>query len=238
MPKAVYLIGTADPVFHAITDRLVRSGARIVSEAESADVVLSIGEIEKTADLSVIPNNIEENDFLEITDDGPNIIVRIHDLLVPEGVVGWGGDVLYEWVDWVKEGADGIAPSDIEARHWVHIRDAADAVSLLALADSDALSQGVIDLAGRRAWSTEAVLHEMEMLWNRYTNALGLTHSVESLSNITSPVVHQFSGMIERPDLAPLHETLKSIGIEEGWRPLTAMRVSLMELFAHSETSK
>ena len=111
----------------------------------------------------------------------------------------------------------------------------ADAVSLLALADSDALSQGVIDLAGRRAWSTEAVLHEMEMLWNRYTNALGLTHSVESLSNITSPVVHQFSGMIERPDLAPLHETLKSIGIEEGWRPLTAMRVSLMELFAHSE---
>jgi hypothetical protein len=116
----------------------------------------------------------------------------------------------------------------------VHIRDAADAVSLLALADSDALSQGVIDLAGRRAWSTEAVLHEMEMLWNRYTNALGLTHSVESLSNITSPVVHQFSGMIERPDLAPLHETLKSIGIEEGWRPLTAMRVSLMELFAYS----
>jgi len=68
MAKAVYLIGTADAVFHAITDRLVRSGARIVSEAESADVVLSIGEIEKTADLSVIPNNIEKNEFLEITD--------------------------------------------------------------------------------------------------------------------------------------------------------------------------
>tara|TARA_B100000959_G_scaffold166970_1_gene174850 strand:- start:1820 stop:2533 length:714 start_codon:yes stop_codon:yes gene_type:complete len=235
MSKAVFLLGTADAVFHAITNRLIRAGATIVTVAEAADVVMSIGELVNSADISVIPAESDIDEPAEVTEDGPNTIVRVHDLLVPEGVIGWGGEVLYEWVDWVKEGAEGVAPPDIEARHWVHIRDAADAVTLLALADADVISQGVIDLAGRRAWSAEAVLHEMGMLWNRYTDALGLTHTIESLSRITSPASYQFTGIIERPDLSPLHDTLKAIGIEEGWHPLTAMRVGLMELFAHSE---
>ncbi len=230
MPKAIHLLGEVDAVYRALADRLERAGATLVPKREDAELTVSLGNSSHTAsppaDIAVIPNDLEN----PIAD----IVVRVHDLLVPEGVIGWGSDVLNDWVEWVKEGTEGIAPPDIDARHWVHIRDATDAIALLALADASAMSQGVIDLAGRRAWSADAVLGEMRLLWGRYTNALNLTHTIESLTNVPSPAATQFSGSAVRPDLGPLHEAMLAAGREEGWRPLTAMRVGLMELFAHS----
>ena len=116
----------------------------------------------------------------------------------------------------------------------MHIRDATDAITQISLTEADT-AVGVIDLAGRRAWSSDAVLDEMKLLWRRYTDSLHLTHTVESLTNVPSPASQQFEGEISRPNLAPLHDAMLAAGREEGWRPLTAMRVGLMELFAHSQ---
>jgi hypothetical protein len=203
--KAVHLLGEIDSVYHAIADRLIRAGASLTDSRNAAEITVAIGtaaanSADPAADIAVIPPDSQPPDS--------KIIVRVHDLLVPEGITGWGSEVIHEWVEWVKEGAEGLAPPDLEARHWVHVRDASDAISLIILADADAISQGVIDLAGRRAWSAEAVLDEMGLLWGRYTDA---------------------------PNLTPLHNALKSAGRDEGWHPLTAMRLGIMELFAHAQ---
>ena len=225
--KAVHLLGEIDSVYHAIADRLIRAGASLTDSREVAEITVAIGtaaanSADPAADIAVIPPDSK-------------IIVRVHDLLVPEGLTGWGSEVIHEWVEWVKEGAEGLAPGDLEARHWVHIRDASDAISLIILADADAISQGVIDLAGRRAWSAEAVLDEMGLLWGRYTDALNLSHSIDSLSSIPSPAAAQIKRRVARPNLTPLHDALKSAGRDEGWHPLTAMRLGIMELFAHAQ---
>ena len=153
---------------------------------------------------------------------------------MPQQVNGWGVEVLSGWIDWVKSGSQGDPPDDIDARHWVHIRDATDAIVQISLTDAE-IANRVIDLAGRRAWSSTAVLDEMKLLWRRYTDALHLSHTVESLTNVPSPASQQFEGQISRPNLVPLHNAMIASGREEGWRPLTAMRVGLMELFAHSQ---
>ncbi len=230
--KSVFLIGEIDAVYNSLANRLERSGAILTVNREDADLTVSLGKISHTLspppDVAIIPAFMDE----PIAD----LVVKIHDLLVPEGVLGWGTEIIHEWIEWVKSGVEGIAPSDIEARHWVHIRDASDALGLLILTDTGSITQGVIDLAGRRAWSSEAIIEEMHLLWNRYTDALNFSHSIESLSQIPSPVSHQSIEAVQRPDLSLLHNALKNAGTEEGWRPLTAMRVSLMELFAHSES--
>ena len=230
--KAVHLLGEIDSVYYAIADRLIRAGASLTDSREAAEITVAIGtaaanSADPAADIAVIPPDSLPPDS--------KIIVRVHDLLVPEGLTGWGSEVIHEWVEWVKEGAEGLAPADLEERHWVHIRDASDAISLIILADADAISQGVIDLAGRRAWSAEAVLDEMGLLWGRYTDALNLSHSIESLSSIPSPAAAQFKRRVTRPNLTPLHDALKSAGHDEGWHPLTAMRLGIMELFAHAQ---
>jgi hypothetical protein len=62
-----------------------------------------------------------------------------------------------------------------------------------------------------------------------------MTHTIESLTNVPSPAAKQIDKPVERPNLGPLHEAMLAAGREEGWRPLTAMRVGLMELFAHTQ---
>jgi hypothetical protein len=44
------------------------------------------------------------------------------------------------------------------------------------------------------------------------------------------------NGRAERPDLAPLHEALLRCG-SDGWRPLTSIRVGIMECIAFAETT-
>ena len=229
MTKVVHLLGEQDAVYLAIADRLERAGATFSQNIEDADLIIAVGRISLTTseiDIAIIPAK-EKN---------PNakLIFRVHDILVPQQVNGWGSKILSDWVDWVKDGSEGNPPEDVEARHWVHIRDATDAIAQISLTKADIAAE-VIDLAGRRAWSSDAVLDEMKLLWRRYTDSLHLTHTVESLTNVPSPASQQFEGEISRPNLAPLHDAMVATGREEGWRPLTAMRVGLMELFAHSQ---
>ena len=162
------------------------------------------------------------------------LIIRIHDLMVPEGSQGWGPAEVEEWVDWIRTGTTGVAP-EIKPKHWVHIRDTTDAVSLLVMADTDAFAQGVIDLCGRRAWGPDAVISEINLLWSRFTNAINHSHTTKSLSEVPSPAAIQYEGKRLRPDLKPLHEAMQNAGREEGWRPLTPMRVALMEFLAHAK---
>ena len=229
MTKVVHLLGEQDAVYLALADRLERAGATFTQNKEDADLVIAIGANHlptSEIDVAVIPANIPY----------PNskLVFRVHDILVPQQVNGWGVEILSDWINWVKGGSKESPPEDIDARHWVHIRDATDAIVQISLTDGD-IPSGVIDLAGRRAWSSDAVLEEMKLLWSRYTHALQFSHTVESLTNIPSPASQQFDGQISRPNLVPLHNAMLASGREEGWRPLTAMRVGLMELFAHSQ---
>jgi hypothetical protein len=113
--------------------------------------------------------------------------------------------------------------------HWVHIRDAEVAQRILSENDVS----GMFQLCGRRAWTQKMVVDEIRGLWSRFQNAVEHTHTIESLSEVPSPAAVQYSGERRRPNLGPLHDALVACGTD-GWRPMTAMRVGLMECIAHS----
>ena len=50
-------------------------------------------------DVAVIPSNFST----------PNakLTFRVHDILLPQQVNGWGVEVLSDWIDWVKSGSQG-----------------------------------------------------------------------------------------------------------------------------------
>ena len=113
MTKVVHLLGEQDAVYLAIADRLERAGATFSQNIEDADLRIAVGRTSLTTseiDIAVIPAK-EKN---------PNakLIFRVHDILVPQQVNGWGSKILSDWVDWVKDGSEGNPPEDVEARHW------------------------------------------------------------------------------------------------------------------------
>ena len=77
------------------------------------------------------------------------------------------------------------------------------------------------------------VTDEIRRLWTRFQNSIEHSHTIDSLSETPSPAAVQYSGERRRPNLAPLHDALVGCGTG-GWRPMTAMRVGLMECLAHS----
>ena len=89
MTKVVHLLGETDVVYRAIADKLQRSGASLTDKRDYADLVIAVGIVAQTtsaADIAVIPAQMKNPDA--------NLVVRIHDILVPEGVTGWGSDCL------------------------------------------------------------------------------------------------------------------------------------------------
>ena len=113
--------------------------------------------------------------------------------------------------------------------HWVHIRDAEVAQRIL----EENEMKGTFQLCGRRAWTQQMVVDEIKVLWSRFQNTVGHSHTIESLSEVPSPAAVRYSGERRRPNLGPLHDALIDCGTD-GWRPMTAMRVGLMECIAHS----
>lgn len=129
---------------------------------------------------------------------------------------------------WVREVINGRMPELDEKIHfWVHIRDVERAIETL---QTNKIS-GTYSLSGRRAWNQQMVLDEISRLWLRFQNAVHGTHTAESLSDIPSPAAFQVEGEHRRPNLTPIHDALVNCGTE-GWRPLIAMRVGLMECIA------
>ena len=236
MSKKVALLGEKDNFFFALKDRLERAGAIFSHDSEEVDITIGLGKyaLDKLVDVAIIAENDDprSGNLDEIKNVG--LIIRIHDLMIPEGSQGWGPVDVEEWVDWIRAGTTDVTP-EIKPKHWVHIRDTTDAVSLLVMADTDAFAQGVIDLCGRRAWGPDAVISEINLLWSRFTNAINYSHTTKSLSEVPSPAAIQYEGKRLRPDLQPLHEAMQNAGREEGWRPLTPMRVALMEFLAHAK---
>ena len=138
-----------------------------------------------------------------------------------------GDGPINHWVDSILAG--GKPKKDQQIYHWVHIRDAESAHRIL----SENQINGRFQLCGRRAWTQEMVLSEIDRLWARFKNTIEHSHTIESLSEIPSPAAVQYSGKRQRPNLAPLHDALIECGTD-GWRPMMAMRVGLMECIAHS----
>ena len=138
-----------------------------------------------------------------------------------------GNDPINQWVDAILTGNQPKVDSEIY--HWVHIRDAESAYRTL----SEHGISGHFQLCGRRAWTQEMVTDEISRLWTRFQNSIEHSHTIDSLSETPSPAAVKYSGERRRPNLAPLHDALIGCGTD-GWRPMTAMRVGLMECIAHS----
>jgi len=219
IPKTIHITGTMDAFRQTLEDRLLRAGASITEESGTAEITVSMGH-GASGDIAIVPSNSQHGEA--------DLVVRVHDLLVPEGVQGWGSQAIYQWSDWIMDGAEGEPNSD-EPRHWVHVRDATDALAILIL--SEETTSGTLDLCGRRPWTRESIITEMSLLWGRFTDAVQHSHTVSSLTGSNSPVSSEKTQAI-RPDLGPLHDALLRAG-GDGWRPVVPMRVSLMEVLAH-----
>ena len=137
-------------------------------------------------------------------------------------------DLLNLWVRRIMSGED--IELDPTVRYWVHIRDIERAEQELRIHRE----VGEYTLCGRRAWSQQMVLSEIALLWNRYSAAISGTHTAETLGDPPSPAASSVDGRAERPNLAPLHEALLRCG-SDGWRPLTSIRVGIMECIAFAE---
>ena len=138
-----------------------------------------------------------------------------------------GNGPINRWISEILVGNEPVTDSTIY--HWVHIRDAEVAQRIL----SENAVKGIFQLCGRRAWTQKMVVDEIKVLWSRFQNALEHAHSIESLSEVPSPAAVRYRGERRRPNLGPLHDALVACGTD-GWRPMTAMRVGLMECIAHS----
>ena len=123
--------GAVDAIYHALAGRRDRAGARLTDEPSEAEVTVGLGD-GASGDVAIVPAHVEHGEA--------SLVVRIHDLLVPEGAIDWSEEIIHEWADWVRDGTAGIHPPELEARHWVHVRDTTGANSLLHLADTDAPS--------------------------------------------------------------------------------------------------
>ena len=148
--------------------------------------------------------------------------IEFIDVYSPEGE-----GPINEWIEAVLGGLD--PESDDSIYHWVHIRDAEVAKRILVENEIT----GDFQLCGRRAWTQMMVVDEIRGLWSRFQNAVDHSHTVESLSEVPSPAAVRYSGERRRPNLGPLHDALVNCGTD-GWRPMIAMRVGLMECIAHS----
>ena len=138
-----------------------------------------------------------------------------------------GSGPINHWISAIMN--DKEPETDDAIYHWVHIRDAEVAQRIL----EENEVKGTFQLCGRRAWTQQMVVDEIKGLWSRFQNAVEHSHTIESLSEVPSPAAVRYSGERRRPNLGPLHDALVSCGAD-GWRPMTAMRVGLMECIAHS----
>jgi len=138
-----------------------------------------------------------------------------------------GDSPINHWVSTILAGDE--PQNDDTIYHWVHLRDAEIAKRIL----TEYEVTGTFELCGRRAWTQQMVVDEIKGLWSRFQNAVKHSHTSQSLSDIPSPAAVRYSGERRRPNLGPLHDTLVACGTD-GWRPMTAMRVGLMECIAHS----
>lgn len=188
----------------------------------------------------------EDEDFNESFDItiSPNCIgsfrqtgthVVIHDLLLPQRNENWAPSEIYDWVETLLLG--GEPTLDSQPRHWLSHRDAA--TGIFDLLHCEKLSDGIIPMCGRKLWTPSETSVQLELLLQRSLSASEHSFSVSELAVDPEQVYSDVSSISKvggpshyRPDLEPLHSALLELK-PEGWRTLTPLRVSLMEVIAN-----
>ena len=223
MLRNVHVSGTSDGLREALEQRLQRAGASIVENPDESELVVGIDQ-EEDCDIAVIP----------MGSDPPKskIVVELKDVVIPNGGRKWGNEIMIDWIRQIKFGGEPKIES--MDRFWVNVRDVTDAITCLCLNEKEPNLSGSFRMCGRRAWSSEDVIDEIRILWERYNNAINHSHTIESLSEVPSPVRGIYSERSETVDLGSLNHALIAIG-GEGWHPMVPMRVSIMEMIAHTD---
>ena len=223
MLRNVHVLGTSDGLREALEQRLQRAGASIVADRSDSEIVVGLDQ-EEDCDIAVIP--------MGSNPPKSKIVVELKDVIIPNGGRNWGNEIMIDWIRQIKLGREPkIEPRD---RFWVNVRDVTDAISCLCMNEKEPNLSGTFRMCGRRAWSSEYVIDEIRILWERYKNAINHSHTIESLSEVPSPVRGIYSERSQTPDLGSLHQALIAIG-SEGWHPIVPMRVSIMEMIAHTD---
>ena len=223
MLRNVHVFGEFDGLREALEERLQRAGALIVEDPSESELVVGIDQ-QEDCDIAIIPmgSNPPES----------TIVVELKDVVIPNGGRKWGNDIMIDWIRQIKYG--GEPKTEPRDRFWVNVRDVTDAISCLCMNEGESDISGTFRMCGRRSWVSEDVIDEIRILWERYNNAINHTHTIESLSEVPSPVRGIHSERSENVDLGNLHNALIAIG-GEGWHPMVPMRVSIMEMIAHSD---
>ena len=220
MLRNVHVFGEFDGLREALEERLRRAGASIVEDPSDSELVVGIDQ-QEDCDIAIIP--------MGSIPPESTIVVELKDVVIPNGGRKWGNDIMIDWIRQVKCG--GEPKTEPRDRFWVNVRDVTDAITCLCMNEKEPNLSGSFRMCGRRAWSSENVIDEIRILWERYNNAINHSHTIESLSEIPSPVRGIYSEKSETPDLGGIHQALIASG-SEGWHPVVPMRVSIMEMIA------
>ena len=223
MPKIVHVSGSSDGLREALEERLERAGAELVADPEKADITIQI-DTQDSSDIAIVPPGSRS--------PGSGIVIELSDVIIPNGGRDWGNGAMIDWIEKIMSGKKPDPES--KTRFWVNVRDVVDAISIICLNGKEKMPNGNYSMCGRRAWEMGDVTDEIRVLWERYNNSINHSHTIESLSEVPSPVRGLHSKNEERPDRSKIHEALVILG-GEGWHPLVPMRVSLMEMIASAK---
>ena len=223
MPRSVHVSGPSDGLREALEERLERAGAELVDEPEKAEITIQI-DSQESSDIAIVPPGSVSL--------GSGIVIELSDVIIPNGGRKWGNGVLTDWIGKIMSGEKPDPES--KTRFWVNVRDVVDAISTICMNGKEKMPNGNYSMCGRRAWGMADVTDEIRVLWERYNNSINHSHTIESLSEVPSPVRGIHSRIEERPDLTKIHEALVMSG-GDGWHPLVPMRVSLMEMIASAK---
>lgn len=223
MSRSITILGPMDGLRGYLEERLERAGAKLVKEQKHVDFTICIG-INEKCDLSVVPHGT----------DNPlsTVSIGLEDVIIPSRAKGWGNGKLLDWIDCIKKGHDPLIEDGV--RYWVNIRDVVEAITTISMFEGKLGSSDQIKICGRRGWKDEHIIDEIRILWERYSNSINHSHTIESLSGVPSPVRGIYSEESIPQGLDSIHELLIECG-GNGWHPLVPMRISLMEMIASME---
>ena len=219
MPRRIFLNGLEDTFYTYLSEKLLSLGAKIVDSKSNSDISVGIG-INSIGSVRIIPAN-QDFEF-----QGGSVIL-IHDLIIPNGGNYWGGREIRTIIQSVIND-EKIVPKN-KINYWINVRDVVSAISTIIFGKKKDF--GILPISGRRGWSDSDIISETEILWSRYNNSINNSHTIESLSNIPSPVRNIEHVSENRPNLKPVHDCIISCG-GQGWHPVESMRTSIMELIA------
>ena len=150
--------------------------------------------------------------------------LRIRDVLAPRREHPYGESDIDAMLDAISSEQSTV--SVLAGRNWLSQRDVIDVIESL-IEHPGPWGQSV-EVCGRRCWNPSDIFAELSMLWRRYEHGSSATFDIDDLS-VKPPLTSAGVGEGPEPDHSGLHRLLGDVnGV--GWKPLTPMRIALMEL--------